>query len=64
MLAVFFEEFEAEMTRLRAESEILRPDRDHELAEVISQLTNMTAAILKGVDATLFVDKMNTLGRR
>ena len=64
VLAVFLEEFEAETARLRSESEVLRPGRDHEVADIISQFANMTAAILKGVDATLFVDKMNMLGRR
>ncbi|WP_419816551.1 hypothetical protein [Glacieibacterium sp.] len=49
VLAVFLEELEAEAARLRSESEVPRPYRDHELAEIISQLANMTAAILRGV---------------
>jgi site-specific DNA recombinase len=64
VFAAFREEYEAETRRLQAASVIVRPEREVELAQVTSQLANIKAAIIKGVDATMFVDELQQLGQR
>ena len=50
----FLAEYEAETRRLTAETVSARP-REAELANLDHQLSRAKAAILKGVDATVFV---------
>ncbi|WP_443026088.1 recombinase family protein [Sphingomonas sp. PB2P19] len=64
VLAVFLEEYEAETRRLQAVSVTVRPEREVELAQVNTQLSNIKTAILKGVDAAMFVDELQLLSER
>ncbi len=58
VVAAFLLEYEAETRRLTAETVSARPEREAELANLDHQLGRAKAAILKGVDATVFVDEM------
>ena len=58
VVAAFLLEYEAETRRLTAETVSSRPEREAELANLDHQLGYAKAAILKGVDATVFVDEM------
>ncbi len=58
VVATFLEEYEAETRGLTAETFDARPEREAELANLDHQLGYAKAAILKGVDATVFVDEM------
>ena len=58
VVAAFLLEYEAETRRLTAETVSARPEREAELANLDHQLGYAKAAILKGVDATVFVDEM------
>ena len=58
VIAAFLSEYEAETRRLTAETVSARPEREAELANLDHQLGYAKAAILKGVDATVFVDEM------
>lgn len=58
VVAAFLAEYEAETRRLTAEMVSARPEREAELANLDHQLGYAKAAILKGVDATVFVDEM------
>ncbi len=58
VVAAFLVEYEAETGRLTAETFDARPEREAELANLDHQLGRAKAAILKGVDATVFVDEM------
>jgi len=58
VVAAFLLEYDAETRRLTAEAVSARPEREAELANLDHQLGCAKAAILKGVDATVFVDEM------
>jgi site-specific DNA recombinase len=58
VVAAFLLEYEAETRRLTAETVSARPEREAELVNLDHQLGCAKAAILKGVDATVFVDEM------
>ncbi len=58
VVAAFLLEYEAETRRLTAETVSARPEREAELGNLDHQLGRAKAAILKGVDATVFVDEM------
>ena len=58
VVAAFLLEYEAETRRLTAETVSARPEREAELANLDHQLSRAKTAILKGVDATVFVDEM------
>ena len=58
VVAAFLLEYEAETRRLTAETVSARPEREAELANLDHQLGCAKAAILKGVDAMVFVDEM------
>ena len=64
VLAIFIEEYEAEAKRLQASAMTALPERESEYAEISAQIGRLKAAILQGVDPTLFVDELNGLGRR
>ncbi|MFW2830993.1 recombinase family protein [Sphingomonas sp. ID0503] len=64
VLAIFLEEYEAETRRLDAVSVTVRPEREVALSQVTAQLTNIKAAILQGVNPTLFVDELRQLTER
>ncbi len=58
VVAAFLLEYEAETRRLTAETVSARPEREAELVNLDHQLSRAKTAILKGVDATVFVDEM------
>ncbi len=58
VVAAFLLEYEAETRRLMAETVSARPEREAELANLDHKLSRAKAAILKGVDAMVFVDEM------
>ncbi len=58
VVAAFLLEYEAGTQRLTTEKVSARPEREAELANLEHQLSRAKAAILKGVDATVFVDEM------
>ena len=58
VVAAFLLEYEAETRRLTAETVSDRPEREAELANLDRQLGYAKAAILKGVDAVVFVQEM------
>jgi site-specific DNA recombinase len=57
-VAAFLLEYEAEARCLTAETVSARLEREAELANLDHQLSRANAAILKGVDAMVFVDEM------
>ena len=64
VLAVFLEEYEAETRRLEVSSADLRPERELELSEVVRDIATIKTAILKGVDASIFVAELAQLEQR
>jgi site-specific DNA recombinase len=58
VVAAFLSEYEAETRRLTAETVSAGPEREAELANLDHKLSLAKAAILKGVDAMVFVDEM------
>ena len=58
VVAAFLAEYEAETQRLAAEMVSTRPEREVELANLDRQISLAKAAILKGVDAAMFVEEM------
>jgi site-specific DNA recombinase len=58
VVAAFLLEYEAETRRLTAETVSAGPEREAELANLDHKLSRAKAAILKGVDAMVFVDEM------
>ncbi len=58
VVAAFLLEYKAETRRLTAETVSARPEREAELANLDHELGCAKATILKGVDATVFVDEM------
>ena len=58
VLAAFLKEYEAETCRLETASASIRPEREVELAGVKQQIATIKSAILKGVDAELFVSEL------
>lgn len=58
VVAAFLTEYEAETRRLAAETVNARPEREVELANLDRQITLAKAAILKDVDAAMFVEDM------
>ena len=58
VVAAFLSEYEAETRRLTAETVSARPEREAELANLDHQFGCAKAAILKGVDAMVFVEEM------
>ena len=64
VLAVFIEEYAAETRRLRNASTTALPEHEVELAHVNAQLGTIKTAILKGVDASMFVAELEQLGDR
>jgi site-specific DNA recombinase len=64
VLAVFLGEYEAETRRLEAAAATVRPEREVELAEVEQQIGSIKTAILKGVDASMFVTELKQLETR
>jgi site-specific DNA recombinase len=64
ILALFLEEYEAETRRLAAATATIRPEREVEMAEVEQQVATIKTAILKGVDASMFVVELKQLETR
>ncbi|KQN33155.1 zinc ribbon domain-containing protein [Sphingomonas sp. Leaf38] len=64
VVAAFLLKYEAETRRLTAETVSARPEREAELANLDHQLARAKAAILKGVDAMVFVDEMKVWAER
>ncbi|WP_425505624.1 recombinase family protein [Sphingomonas chungangi] len=64
VLAAFLDEYEAEMRRLDATTASTRPEREVELAEVEGAIATIKTAILKGIDASLFVAELKQLETR
>ena len=60
----FIAEYIAERNRLANRRDAAREDREAELREVTAGVARLTAAILKGVDPSLFADDLNRMGRR
>lgn len=64
ILHVFQQEYAAELARLSERSDSLRPAHELEHREKSEQLNRLKAAILKGVDPSLFVEELNQLQAR
>ncbi|TVV69728.1 hypothetical protein FOY91_20980 [Sphingomonas solaris] len=64
VVVAFLAEYEAEMQRLVAETVSTRPEREVELANLDRQIGLAKAAILKGVDAAMFVEEMKVWTER
>ncbi|WP_443024596.1 recombinase family protein [Sphingomonas sp. Leaf343] len=64
VVAAFLAEYEAETQRLAAETVSTRPEREVELANLDRQISLAKAAILKGVDAAMFVEEMKVWNER
>ncbi len=64
VVAAFLAEYEAETRRLTAETVSTRPEREVELANLNRQISLAKAAILKGVDAAMFVEEMKVWNER
>ena len=64
VVAAFLTEYEAETQRLAAETVSTRPEREVELANLDRQIALAKEAILKGVDATMFVEEMKVWNER
>ncbi len=64
VVAAFLAEYEAETQRLAAETVSTRPEREVELANLDWQISLAKAAILKGVDAAMFVEEMKVWNER
>ena len=64
VVAAFVTEYEAETRRLSAETVNARPEREVELANLDRPIALAKAAILKGVDAAVFVEDMKAWNER
>jgi len=64
VLAAFLEEYEADMQRLDAATASVRPEREVELSEIERDIATIKTAILKGVDASMFVAEIRQLETR
>ena len=64
IVEAFITKYIAERNRLANQRDAAPEDRDAELREVTAGVARLTAAILKGVDASLFADDLNRIGRR
>ena len=64
VVAAFLAEYEAETRRLATEMVSTRPKREVELANLNRQIVLAKAAILKSVDAAMFVEKMKVWNER
>ena len=64
VVAAFVTEYEAETRRLAAETVNARPQREVELENLDRQIALAKAAILKGVDAAMFVGDMKAWNER
>ena len=64
VLVVFVEEYAAETARLEASATDCQPQRDLELREIDRQIALVKAAILKGVDPSMFVAEMKQWAER
>ncbi len=63
-MAIFLKEYEAETRRLGAASASSLPDQKVELENVQQQIATIKTAILKGVDAEMFVAELKQLQAR
>ncbi|WP_443019343.1 recombinase family protein [Sphingomonas sp. 22R3R2A-7] len=64
VLAVLLEEYAMETARLKARATDSQPQRDLELMEIDRQIALAKAAILKGVDASMFTAEMRAWAER
>ncbi len=64
VLAVFLEEYAKETARLEASATDSQPQRDLELMEIDRQIALAKAAILKSVDASMFIAQMRAWAER
>ena len=64
VLAVFLKEYAKETARLEARATDSQPQRDLELMEIDRQIALAKAAILKGVDASMFIAEMRAWAER
>lgn len=64
IVEAFVAEYIRERNRLSRQRDTARDERDAELREVTAGVERLTAAILKGVDASLFAAELNRMGRR
>ncbi|WP_258191540.1 recombinase family protein [Sphingomonas sp. PP-CE-3G-477] len=64
VVAAFLAEYETETRRLATETVSTRPEREVELANLDRQISLAKAAILKGVDAAMFVEDMKVWNER
>ncbi len=64
VLAIFLEEYAKETALLEACATDSQPQRDLELVEIDRQIALAKAAILKGVDASMFVAEMKQWAKR
>ncbi|MES3096995.1 hypothetical protein [Sphingomonas aerolata] len=64
VVAAFLAKYEAETRRVATEMLSTRPKREVELANLDRQIVLAKAAILKGVDAAMFVEKMKVWNER
>ena len=64
VLAAFLEEYAKETARLEASATRSQPQRDLELMEIDRQIALAKAAILKGVDASMFIAEMRAWAER
>lgn len=64
VVEAFVAEYIRERNRLSRQRDAVRDERDAELREVTAGVERLKAAILKGVDASLFAAELNRMGRR
>jgi len=64
VLAVFLEEYAKETARLEASATDSQPQRDLGLMKIDRQIALAKAAILKGVDASMFIAEMRAWAER
>jgi len=64
VVEAFVAEYVRQTNRLARERDGSRGEREAELKSVTAHIQRLKAAILKGVDATLFADELNQLGHR
>lgn len=64
VLAIFLEEYDAETRRLEATAADIQPEREVELANVERDIATIKTAIMKGIDASMFVTELKQLEAR
>lgn len=64
VVEAFVAEYIRERNRLSKQRDASRDERDAELRALTAGVERLKAAILKGVDAALFADELNRMGRR